>query len=319
MPRKDELERYERTEAQEIIRLFAAARPTQEMQTPANFRAKVLAKVEQRRSRQGIFAWVTGVFTPAWAPALAVALLLSLGFNAWLGSWVLGQRGTGGQQVVERSPGSPGPLPAYVFQAGMGREADLGAFVTEHSVIGQQAVAFGFAAKPAAARSFLIGTLYAETLAYVRSGDLDAAVQRWAAIDKELAQASPPLAAHMRKIQTLLDSQSQAPETLGAFLALFEPFYEADARGAGSEKVTLFRLGTWLENMSLAAAADDQAALRHPDTVAYFRREMQRLHAPKGVLEALDRLHTLLAKADITERDTHVVLTLVQKMQRMLG
>jgi hypothetical protein len=78
-------------------------------------------------------------------------------------------------------------------------------------------------------------------------------------------------------------------------------------------------MGTWLENISLAAAANDPAALRHPDTVEYFKREMQRLHAPKGVLEALDRLHAILGKANITDCDANAVLTLVQKMQRMLG
>ena len=319
MPRKDELERYERTEAQEMIHLFAAARPSQEIQTPADFRAKVLAKVEQRRSRQGVFAWFTGVFTPAWTPALAAGLLLSLGFNAWLGSQVLEWHDTGKQQVARRVQGSLGPLHAYVFQAGITREADLGALVTKHSAIGQQVVAFGFAAKPASAKSFLIGTLYAEALAYVRSGDLDAAAQRWATIDKELGQVSDPLATHMRKIQTLLESQNRAPEALGMFLALFEPFYEAYAKDTGGERLTLFRMGTWLENMSLAAAANDQASLRHLDTVEYFKREMQRLHAPKGVLDALERMHAILGKADITERDAKVVLTLVQKMQRMLG
>jgi hypothetical protein len=319
MPRKDELERYERTEAQEIMHLFAAARPSQEIQAPADFRAKVLAKVEKRRSRQGVFAWFTGVFTPAWAPALAAGLLLSLGFNAWLGSQVLGWRNTGKQQVASRNQGSLGPPNAYVLQASITREADLGALVTEHSVIGEQVVAFGFAAKPASARSFLIGTLYAEALAYVRSGDLDAAAQRWAAIDKELVQVPDLLTTHMRKIQTLLESQNHAPEVLGGGLALFEPFYETYAKDTGGERLTLFRMGTWLENMSLAAAANDQASLRHLDTVEYFTREMQRLHAPKGVLDALKRMHTILGKADITERDAKVVLTLVQKMQRMLS
>ena len=53
MPRKDALERYEQTEAQDLIRLFQAVRPP-EVQPPPDFRAKVLTRVEQRRTRHGL-------------------------------------------------------------------------------------------------------------------------------------------------------------------------------------------------------------------------------------------------------------------------
>jgi hypothetical protein len=319
MPQPDELERYERTEAQDIIHLIEAARPSQEIPTPANFRANVLAKVEQRRSRQGVLTWITAVLTPTWAPALAAALLLSLGFNAWLGFRILDQPETGGQQVAGTLQGVHGPLNAYVFQAGLSREADLGALVTKQAAIERQVVAFGFAAKPAPAKSFLIGALYIEALAYVRSGDLQAAAQRWATIDKELVSVAEPLATHIHTVQRLLESQNPAPETVGASLALFEPFYEAYVQDTDTAQLTLFQMGAWLGNMSLAAAANDKAALRHIDTIEYFSHEMQRLHAPTGVLDALDRLRAMLGQADITDRDVNGVLKLVQKMQRMLG
>jgi hypothetical protein len=316
MPPPDELERYERTEAQDIIHLFEAVRPSQEIPTPANFRANVLAKVDQRRARQGVFTWITAMVTPAWAPALAAALLLSLGVNVWLG-FRNGERPTSGAQQVAST--LQGPLNAYVFQASLTKEADLGALVTTQAAIERQVVAFGFAAKPAPAKSFLIGALYIETLAYVRSGDFAAATQRWATINKELAPVPEPLATHMHQVQRLLQSQNPTPETIGTSLALFEPFYEAYVKDADAAQLTLFQMGAWLGNMSLAAAAHDQAALRHLDTIQYFSHEMQRLHAPAGVLDALDRLQTLLGQEALSDRDLNVVLKLVQKMQRMLG
>lgn len=316
MPPPDELERYERTEAQDIIHLFDAARPSQEVPTPANFRANVLAKVEQRRARQGVFTWITDMFTPAWAPALAAALLLSLGVNVWLGLRDVAQPPSGGQQVASTLQG---PMNAYVFQASLTKEADLGALVTTQAAVDRQVVAFGFAAKPAPAKSFLIGALYIETLAYVRSGDFAAATQRWDTINKELAPVPEPLATHMHQVQRLLQGQNPTPETVGASLALFEPFYEASIKDADAAQVTLFQMGAWLGNMSLAAAAHDQTALRHLNTIPYFSHEMQRLHAPTGVLDALDRLQTILGQSDFSDRDLNMVLKLVQKMQRMLG
>src|SRR5215813_10618948 len=91
MRRKDALERYEQTEAQDLIRLFQAVRPPAEAQSPQDFRAKVLAQVEQRHTRHGLFGRMIPLLTPWWAPALAVMLLLSLGVNVWTGFWTFGQ------------------------------------------------------------------------------------------------------------------------------------------------------------------------------------------------------------------------------------
>lgn len=54
MPRQDDLEQYEATEAQSLLHLFAAMRPPPAVQAPPDFRAKVLRQVEQRRARRGV-------------------------------------------------------------------------------------------------------------------------------------------------------------------------------------------------------------------------------------------------------------------------
>src|SRR5215510_7086170 len=98
MPRKDALERYEQTEAQDLIRLFQAVK-SPEARLRSDFRAKVLTRVEQRRAHHGLLGGLTPLLTPWWAPALAVMLLLSLSVNMWMGFRAFGQRTLDGQQA----------------------------------------------------------------------------------------------------------------------------------------------------------------------------------------------------------------------------
>ena len=84
MAQHDKLEQYERTEAQEIIRLLQAMQPQQEAQAPADFRVKVLRKVAERQAHRWGFAWLSGLMTPAWAPAVALGFLLRIERGEWL-------------------------------------------------------------------------------------------------------------------------------------------------------------------------------------------------------------------------------------------
>lgn len=323
MPRKDALERYEQTEAQDLIRLFQAVRPP-EVQPPPDFRAKVLTRVEQRRARHGLFGGMTPLLTPWWAPALAVILLLSLSVNIWMGFWASGQRTPVSQQAagpVLDPLGRERPLQAYTFQSGIHSATDLGTLVTAHAVTGEPAVAFGFTATSERARFFHLGTLYAEALAYVHSGTLDVAAQRLAAMHKELVdiQGTGVLSHYLSIMQHLLQNRQYTAEVLEKFLALFEVLYNEDARSVDAESLTLFRAGTWVENMKLAAAAGDKDALRQGTTTQYFRREMQSLHAPQGILDALEQISHIVAKPEMTDRDVIEVLTLAKQVQRLLS
>jgi hypothetical protein len=71
--------------------------------------------------------------------------------------------------------------------------------------------------------------------------------------------------------------------------------------------------------MALAAAAGDSAALRQGNLAAYCAQELPQLSVPKGVHEALARLQQLLASPALTARDVQEVLSLVKKMQVLLG
>ena len=323
MRRKEALERYEQTEAQDLIRLFQAVRPP-EVPPPPDFRAKVLTRIEQRRARHGLLGGLTPLLTPWWAPALALMLLLSLSVNVWTGLRTFGQRTPASQQAagpVLDLFGKERPLQAFIFQARMHSVTDLGTLVTAHAVTGAPAVEFGFAATSERVRFFRLGTSYAEALAYVHSGTLDAAAQRLAAMHEELVdiQGASALSHYLSEMEHLLQNRQYTTEVLEKFLALFEVLYTEEAQSLGAESLTLFRTGAWVENMKLAAAASDKDALRQVTTAQYFRREMHNLHAPQGILDALEQISHIAAKPELTDRDITEVLILAKQVQRLFS
>jgi hypothetical protein len=282
------------------------SRPQGELRAPPDFRLKVLSKIEKKSSRRGIFSWLNVAFAPTWVPALTTALLLmSLGLNVWLGSHMGDSSETRTARV---------PVQAYIFQKEIRPDVDLGALVaTQKSE--NELQAYGFAAKSPRQQNFLLGTFYAEALAYARSGDVEAAAQRWQAIDQALAQTTEPLLSYRRKMQEWLQQKPPAIEQFQASLPLFESSFEIYAERQHEQTLPLFQAGAWLTNMRLAAAAGDAEGLRRGDAVAYF---LTRLDVPKGVEDRLQRLGDLIAQETLDQREFRTVIKLVEKMQQLL-
>ena len=209
------------------------------------------------------------------------------------------------------------------FQSEIRSGKSLGELAKEHSTIGEKATAFGFAAKSEEAKFFTIGALYAESLAYLRGGDTDMAAKRLQAIEKEFIVLDVPnsLFNYISKTRNLIETKRYPMEALGEFLALFQPLFEDYAKGKvkGEDFLTLFRSGSWLVDMSLAAAAGDIKMLKQKATLDYFISEMKRMDAPKGVLDALEGIAKISGQEDIPERDTRQVLKLVGEIQSILG
>jgi hypothetical protein len=207
------------------------------------------------------------------------------------------------------------------FQANLRSEQGLGTLVTAHSTIGQQATAFGFSPKSREATFFIIGALYAEAVGLLHSGNYDMAGLRLATIEAQLLalQAPGSLYNYTSKTRNLIEGQRYAPEALAEFLSLLQPLLDDYAKGQGADKQTLFRAGSWLVDVGLAAAAQDTGALRQAAVAQYFSQELKRLHAPKGVQEALDKLSHIIAKTDLTNHDADEVLKLVKEIQTILA
>jgi hypothetical protein len=151
---------------------------------------------------------------------------------------------------------------------------------------------------------------------------MEVAAQRIQALTNTLNTAQPPgvLPHYLHEMQTLLHRQQYPGEELAKFLALFESLYEAEyGKTAEAPEVLLFRLGAWLENMALAAAADDRTALRQAAAVQYFRSKLPQLAAPPEVLKAFEQMQHLVTARAMSEHDVRTLRGLVQNVQQIFG
>jgi hypothetical protein len=210
---------------------------------------------------------------------------------------------------------------SYSFQSGIRSGKSLGTLAKENPAIGEKALAFGFAAKSEESKFFIIGALYSESIAYLKSDNRDLAEKRLESIEKEFINLGAPtsLYNYITKTRSMIKNKKYSTAVLGEFLSLFQSFFEDYAKSKAADKLTLFRAGSWLVDMSLTAAGGDKQLLRQKETLNYFTKEMKRMDAPKGVLDSLDEITKITEKKEITNRDTKEVLEQVKKIQTILG
>jgi hypothetical protein len=82
--------------------------------------------------------------------------------------------------------------------------------------------------------------------------------------------------------------------------------------------LTYFRLGTWLANLSLAATAGDQVALRQGPVIQALRHALTQDGAAQVVLDSLAQLHHLMMQPILTDQEIRQLHALVQELQRLL-
>lgn len=229
-----------------------------------------------------------------------------------------------GQRPAGYSPGAmpgSGDFDSARFQSAIGTDGALGVMAKQNSVIGDPSVAFGFAEKSDEAKFLIIGALYSEAIAYLKGGQYDACAKRLGSIEKEFISLQVPssLYNYVSKTRNLVELKKLDTATLLDFLSLFQPFFEDYAKGQSADKLTLFRTGTWLVDLGLAASAGNKALLKQTERIEYFVNEMKRMDAPKGVIESLETIRQISLKNDITDRDTDTVVKMVKKIQTTLG
>jgi hypothetical protein len=207
------------------------------------------------------------------------------------------------------------------FQSRISGPQGLGALANDLSLFGKGDQAMGFAAKSDEAKTFLIGSFYSESLAYVRGGKLDLALERLKAIEKEFIAMGVPNAvfAYLSRVENFIATKKYEPAVILDFLALFQPVFEDYLLSKGKDRLTLFQAGSWLMDMGLAAAAKDKSLLKQPQVLNFFIVEMKRMDAPKGVQDSLAEISTISAKKEIADRDAEQVLKLIKRIQTVLG
>jgi hypothetical protein len=272
-----------------------------------------LARIEQRRARRGVWAWLQQGWPAALVPVLAAGLVLSLAMNIW---WGIG--------AGERPPAAPAvparpPRVAHFLDHIQSNQA-LGTLVATTTAVEEQPVGLGFAPTDPRVTIFRMGMLYTDALASLHGGTTDVAARRVQSLRRTVESIPAPrvLAQYLQAMHTLLLQQSYSREEFAKFLALFEPLYEAEY-GPEAVEVQLFRLGGWLENMALAATVGDRTSLQQATVVLYFQNVLQQLDAPSDVLQAFTQMHHLLAQHTLSDRDLQTLLDLVRSVQRSLG
>lgn len=295
-------------------------------EVPADFHATVMAKARalplpRQRLRERLRERLT-----VWAPVCAVALLLSLGVQVWQGIRALSPHPAGGRNVPLQpleNRQTAGRLPIYQFQVQLQQTAALGALAAARPVPPVPRAMVGFTSHAARTTFVRIGILYAQTLAVLQSGAVEAAGQRLGALVQAVAsvQAPPVVPHYLREMQALLQRQAPVSPTVAHVVALFEPLYASVyAPDATAAPWVLFRAGAWLENLALAVAVGDHAAVRQAQQVVQSLQDALRsLHVPTAVLNDLDQLHVLMASQPMTVQDLRAVQALADTITQQLS
>jgi hypothetical protein len=218
--------------------------------------------------------------------------------------------------------GAPRHLHTYRFQVGLPHAATLGTLVAARPVLSASPPAVGFTPQAARTAYLRMGIRFAEAVAALHSGAAEATASRLDVLLQTLmtVQAPPTLAQYLRVLQTLLHHQQYPGDALAPFLGLFESLYEDAYTQTSGEEVRLFRIGAWVENMTLAAAVDAPTALRQEgQAIAQVRRVLTQFQAPHEALDTLAQIDHLLRQPRLTARDVNTMHTLLQHLQQMLG
>jgi hypothetical protein len=217
------------------------------------------------------------------------------------------------------------------FQAAIKTNQNLATLVDKFSPIDEASAKFGFSSQSQSNNSFNIGSLYAETLAYVRSRDLEASAKHLDTLFKTLLEQQPvdnsSLVKHstnqsqkVHLIQVKLANLSNTDEkAIEDILIDLHSSYERYSANLSASDLIYFQVGAWVVDVALAALTDNKQLIGQGDTLNYLLSELPRLNVPKGVTVALTQMRDISAKSEISDRDLKNFYRLTQKLRMLLA
>src|SRR5262249_3397191 len=308
-----------------LIRGLYQLAPDPHAKVPADFHATVMARARALPLPRPRLWDQTRERLTVWAPALAVALVLSLGVHVWQGLRGLGPQPPGTLQMAAQPLAAPSvvrPAPIYQFQAQLLPPTVLGALVTARPVPQLPRALVGFTSYSPRSTFVRMGIPYTDTLAVLQSGAVEAARDRLDLLTQAVTslQAPPALAQYLGEMQSMLQRQPSTDHTMAQLVALFEPLYaQVYATDPTAAAWVLFQTGAWAENLSLAAAAGAQEALRQAPMVQALHDALRPLNAPDAVLDALQQLHNRVAHQPVTTQELRAIQTLADTITHYLS
>jgi hypothetical protein len=207
------------------------------------------------------------------------------------------------------------------YQSSIKTNRSLAELAMSTSFLDTSSLALGFSAKSAEAQFFIIGALYSQIVALLNGDSLELAARHLDKVESELIDLGAPggLFNYTSNLRNMIITKRNSKEVTYEFASLLQPFLEDFAKARIDNKAVLLDAGSWLVDFGLAASAGDVEKLRQGNKISYFLKEMERLEAPKGVIESYQELLAISGKKEISESDFSDILRLVRKIQTILS
>ena len=182
-----------------------------------------------------------------------------------------------------------------------------------------------FSSSQAKVNPFLIGSLYAESIALYLQQDAQASAEHVAYLADYLKQY-PQLQHSQKYLQTVLarlqSNDDEAASGKNQVLTMFSAFntiYRTEVEQKDAEHIVMFEMGAWLVNLNLAALTHYPHLSLQDQNFLYFNARVKTINLPSGVIRALDQIGTVLRQKDLTDEDYKKLFELGNSLRAQLG
>lgn len=180
---------------------------------------------------------------------------------------------------------------------------------------------YAFSSQPIKANPFYVGTHYAEILALLGDGDIQASSNHMTQLRHELLknQLSDDLVNSVEQTENTLASKDASQNDRSQALLDFGSKYRKYMVDVGGDALVFFQLGEWAVNMSLAALAESPIVKLEQSNAKYFTVALQRLSVPVGIVKVLEDMDKLFKKSELTNKQYNDVYRLSLMLRTQLS
>jgi len=209
------------------------------------------------------------------------------------------------------------------FQHQISTQQGLPDLVAQFVPIQDLSAHYGFSGQNKQGNSFVIGSLFAETLALLSTGNSAIGAKHLDLLVDDLSslRVDQQLITQVSGIRDIVKQGHKPRISLRQFAAFQTDFeqYLQNQNGDDATEIVLFRMGTWTVDFGLAAAANNKNLLRQTEKLNYFKQELKRIEAPIGAIKTLNSISQIVTQDTITDRNTQSLFKMVQKLRGLLG
>ncbi len=203
------------------------------------------------------------------------------------------------------------------LQAQLGSQQNLATAIKQHITIVADNNSYGFGNQPAQADFFKTGMIYSESLALLAGNDINALQQHLLLLGNELSNM--PVNQRLNEINATISKGATEQTSLLKAIAELQPELEKQAANQSEKDRLLFQLGSWLNDIKLAAAVKNPRVLRQSHTAEYLLDAMQAQNLPKGTIAKLKQILVIMQSSSLADEDYAMVLQHINVIQQIMG